>query len=216
MAGVGLGSLALVSPVSGAWGQVLASTQGTSDIDADTVDGKDASELGSVTQAKNSTDTGTVKLVNGNLALRNTNTNTNTNTNLNLQSSTSTTKGSMNPAANSGSRTDTTTLTNATGDYLKAIFTASSINGTASPAKGYLHAPGGQTLTTKQTTNGDWYQTVNTYTNFSGSNISADVHMHQGGNLNGGNHFGVSIKAYTSTTTTTTTKTYTTTYITLT
>jgi hypothetical protein len=46
MLGLGTGGLALASSASADFGQVLASTQGTSDINADSVDGKDASDLG--------------------------------------------------------------------------------------------------------------------------------------------------------------------------
>jgi|APHM01.1.fsa_nt_gi hypothetical protein len=45
MLGIGTGGLALASSTSADFGQVLASTQGTSDIDADTVDGQEASQL---------------------------------------------------------------------------------------------------------------------------------------------------------------------------
>lgn len=47
--GAGAGGLALTSMASGAWGQWVASSQGVSDIDADTVDGVEAADLGGST-----------------------------------------------------------------------------------------------------------------------------------------------------------------------
>ncbi len=67
--GIGAGGITLSSSVAGAWAQLRASSQGLSDIDADTVDGNHASDFETIniTQAKNYSGTAYLQLNNGTL-----------------------------------------------------------------------------------------------------------------------------------------------------
>ncbi|MFB6159084.1 MAG: twin-arginine translocation signal domain-containing protein [Candidatus Nanohalobium sp.] len=69
--GVGAGVLGLASTGAG-WSLIQPQSQGVSDIDADTVDGMNASSLSSISQSSSGTGSGTLYLNNGSLYLKST------------------------------------------------------------------------------------------------------------------------------------------------